>query len=131
MVLRVLDNRGFAALVGVLIFGGFAVTITSALVFSGTRSMQSSLVLRQSYETKAIARACADTALRAIHDNTSYTGSGSVTLGTGSCTYTVTSGGGAVRTVNVSATVGRITKALTIITDQVLPTIHVASWREV
>lgn len=131
MVLRASDNRGFAALIGVLIFGGFAITITSALVFSGMRSMQSSLVLRQSYEAKAIARACADTALRSIHDNTTYTGSGSVTLGTGSCTYSVVNSGGAVRTVSVSATVGRITKALTIVTSQVLPTIQISSWREV
>ncbi len=131
MVLRASDNRGFAALVGVLIFGGFAIAITSAMVYSGMRSKQSSLVLRQSYEAKAIGRACADTALRSIHDNTSYTGSGSVTLGTGSCTYTVTNGGGAVRTVSVTSTVGRITKAFTIVTSQVSPTIVVSSWREV
>lgn len=131
MALRASDNRGFAALVGVLIFGGFAIAITSAMMYSGMRSKQSSLVLRQSYEAKAIGRACADTALQSINDNTSYTGSGSVTLGTGSCTYTVTSGGGAVRTISVTATVGRITKAFTIVTSQVSPTIVVSSWREV
>ena len=131
MVLRASDNRGFAALVGVLIFGGFAIAITSAMMYSGMRSKQSSLVLRQSYEAKAIGRACADTALQSIHDNTSYTGSGSVTLGTGSCTYTVTSGGGAIRTISVTSTVGRITKTFTIVTSQVSPTIVVSSWREV
>ena len=127
---RVSDNRGFAALGGVLIFGGFAVVMTSAMVFSGMRSMQVSLILRQAYEARTIARACAETALRAIHDSTGYVGSGSVTLGTGTCTYTVASGGAAVRTLDISASVGRIVQSLTITTDQLSPIIHVSSWRE-
>lgn len=130
MALQASDNRGFAALVGVLMFGGFAITVVSAMVFSGMRSMQSSLAMRQSYEAKAVLHACAETALQSIHDNTGYTGSGSVTLGSGSCTYTVTSSGGSVRTVSVSATVGRIVKALTVTTDQLSPMLHISSWNE-
>ncbi len=108
MALQLSDNRGFAALIGVLIFGGFCVTIAASMVFSATRSMQTSLVLRQSYEAKAVAEACAEIALQAIHDNTGYTGTGGMSLGTGSCTYTVTDNGGEVRTVDVSSSVGRI-----------------------
>ncbi len=125
------DNQGFAALIGVLVFGVVAVTSASALVFASMRSTQASLATRQYYEAKAVASACAEVALRSLHDNTSYTGSGSITLGTGSCTYTVTSGGGANRTVSVAATVARITKNILIEIDQVSPTIHLSSWREV
>ncbi len=131
MVLLASDNRGFAALIGVLIFGGFCITIATSMVLSATRSMQTSLAMRQSYEAKAVAEACADIALQAIHDDTGYTGTGGTTLGMGTCTYTVTDNGGSTRTVDVSASVGRIVKTFVITTDQVSPTIHIASWSEI
>lgn len=128
---RVSNNRGFAALIGVLVLGAVSATVASALVFSSTRSLQASLALRQSYEAKGIARACADTALRQIHDNLAYTGSGSVTLGAGSCAYTVTNSGGSVRTIGVTATVSSVTKKLLISTSALSPRIVISSWREV
>jgi hypothetical protein len=130
MGLQVLDNRGFAALTGVLIFGGFCITIATSMVFSATRSMQSSLALRQSYEAKAIAEACAEVALQAVHDDTSYTGSGGISLGMGSCTYVVSDSGGDMRAVSVTATVDRVVRALTVETDQLSPAIQISSWSE-
>ena len=131
MALQVSDNRGFAALIGVLIFGVLAVTTASTLMFAGIQTAKSSLLLRQSYEAQGVADACAEVALRALHDNTSYTGSAMLTLGTGSCTYTVTNLGGVARAVDVTATVARITKTISIEIDQVSPVINISSWREV
>jgi len=125
------ENRGFAALIGVLVLGVVAATTSSALVFASTRSLQSSLALRQYYEAKGIARACADVALRQVHDNLAYTGSGSVTLGAGSCTYSVANSGGSVRTIIVTATVSNVTKKLLIATSALSPRIVISSWREV
>lgn len=124
-------QKGFAALIGVLVLGAVSATVASTLVFSSTRSLQASLALRQYYEAKGIARACADVALRQIHDNLAYTGSGSVTLGTGSCTYSVVNSGGSVRTISVTATVSNVTKRLLITTSALSPRIVVSSWREV
>ncbi len=125
------NNRGFAALIGVLVLGIVSATAASALVFSSTRSLEASLGLRQYYEAKGIARACADVALRQIHDNLAYTGSGSVTLGAGSCTYSVANSGGSVRTISVTATVANVTKKLLISTSSLSPKILISSWREV
>ena len=131
MVPQASNNRGFAALIGVLVLGVVSSTMATALVFSGTRSLQSSLALRQSYEAKAIARACADIALRQIHDSASWTGTGSLTLGSGSCSYAVASSGGSVRTVSVTATVSNVTRKLLISTSAIIPRILISSWREV
>ncbi|MEI6510804.1 MAG: hypothetical protein WCO25_02060 [Candidatus Uhrbacteria bacterium] len=125
------NDRGFAALIGVLVLGAVAATTASALVFASTNSLQASLGLRQYYEAKGIARACADVALRQIHDNVLYTGSGSVTLGAGSCTYGVANSGGSVRTISVTATVANVTKKLLISTSALSPKIVISSWREV
>jgi len=125
------ENRGFAALIGVLVLGAVAATAASTLVFASTRSLQASLALRQSYEAKGIARACAEVALRQIHDNVLYTGTGSVTLGAGSCEYAVANSGGGVRTIDVTATVSNVTKKLLISTSAVSPNVVTSSWREV
>lgn len=125
------NNRGFAALIGVLVLGSVAVATASALAFAGTRSLEASLALRQSYEAKGIARACAEVALRQIHDNVLYTGSGSVTLGAGSCDYAVANSGGSVRTISVTSTVANVTRRLLVSTSAVSPNVVVASWREV
>lgn len=125
------DKQGFAALIGVLVFGAAAIAFSSVLIFSSLRSAQASLAMRHYYEAKNIARACADTALRSIHDNVTYTGTGSVTLGTGSCTYTVANNGGSIRQIDVSATVSRVTKRLQIFTSALVPIITLTSWREV
>lgn len=131
MVPRVSNRNGFAALIGVLVLGVVSATAASALVFAGTRSLQASLALRQHYEAKGIARACADVALQRIRDDLAYAGSGSVTLGTGSCEYSVANFGGSVRTVRVTATVANVTKKLLISTGALNPKIVISSWREV
>ncbi len=131
LLLKEGGQGGFAALLGVLVLGAVAATMASALAFAGTRSLQASLALRQSYEAKGIARACADVALRQIHDNLAYAGSGGVTLGAGSCTYTVVNSGGSVRTISVTATVSNVTKKLLVATSALSPTIVISSWREV
>lgn len=131
MVQPASDNRGFAALVGVLLFGTVAVTIASALLLSGIRSARIVLAARQGYEAKALAQACADVALSTIHGDADFTGAGSLTLGNGSCTYTVNNTGGEARTVSVSSSVGNIMKSFDIRLDDVSPLINVVSWDEV
>lgn len=127
---RVLNNQGFAALIGVLVFGTIAVTIASSVVFTSIRSSRSFLALQQSYEAKAIARACADSALSALHEDTGYSGSGTLSLGAGSCEYVVTDTGASSRDILATATVDYVVKRLRVEIDQLSPNINVTSWRE-
>lgn len=127
---RLGNNQGFAALVGVLVFGAIAVSIASTLALSGVRAARSFLALRQGYEAKAAARTCAETALAALQQDTGYTGSGSITVGDASCTYVVTATGGSTRDVSATATVGTVVRSMRVTLDQVTPALHVSSWRD-
>jgi acyl-CoA synthetase (AMP-forming)/AMP-acid ligase II len=115
---------GYIALLAVLIIGAAAVAI------SLTDSQRAALIHQQSKQARAIAVGCAQEALQQIHDNNAFTGTNPVSLGQGSCTYTVTNTGGANRTILSTATVGSV-----VIKIQVYVTIgssiSITSWQEV
>lgn len=131
MARLVCDNRGFAALASVLAAGALAATTATLLLFFGSDFSRAVLSVQESYEAKALARACADTALLQVHNNVSYTGSGSLSLGQGSCTYLVTNTGPTSREVQATGTVGDVEKRMEIIISRLIPRITISSWQDV
>ena len=87
--------------------------------------------MEQSNQAKALANACAEEALQQIRDSTPFTGTGNLTLGQGSCNYTVTSGGGQNRTIASTGTVGSIVRKVKTTIDKINPGINITSWQEV
>ena len=124
-------EEGFATLVSVLLVGVIGLAISVSLLLLGLSSSRTSFAREQSYQAKALADACAEEALQQIHDSGPFTGSGTLTLGQGSCSYTVTSQGGANRTIIASGTVATMTRRVRIVINQINPTIGVTSWQEV
>ncbi|MBI2645178.1 hypothetical protein HYW94_03345 [Candidatus Uhrbacteria bacterium] len=124
-------HHGFIALISVLIIGVLGISIVTSLLLLGVGSSKTSLASEQSAQAKALANACAEEALQHIHDSTSYTGSDTLTLGQGTCAYTVTSQGGQNRTITSSGTVGTIIRKEKIIITGVNPAIQISSWQEV
>lgn len=123
--------KGFTTLVSVLLVGVLGLAISVSLLLLGLASSRTSFAQEQSYQAKALADACAEEALQQIHDSTPFTGSGSLTLGQGSCTYTVTSQGGSNRTITAVGTVSSMTRRVRVIIDSINPAINVTSWQEV
>lgn len=123
-------KHGFATLVSVLLVGVLGLAISVSLLLLGLSSSRTSFTQEQSYQTKALADACAEEALEQIRDSTPFTGSGTLTLGQGSCSYTVTSQGGANRTITSVGTVSSMTRRTRVILDQINPTINITSWQE-
>lgn len=130
MVLQHSDNRGVAALVSVLVFGGFAIAVTVGLVVATTRALHGAMVREQGYVARAAAIGCAEIALAQIQADTAYTGSGSATIGSATCTYSVTNGGGDVRTIDATGTFGRATAHVAGATDALSPQVTLGSWEE-
>lgn len=124
-------KNGFITLLSVLIIGALGTAITVSLLVFGIDSSKTSRALEQSYQSKALAYACSEEALQHIKDSTSFTGSGTLTLEQGTCTYTVTSQGGQNRTITASGTVGAVIQKTKIIIDRINPDIHIVSWQEV
>lgn len=132
MQLPVYDNyKGFIALTSILIVGAVGAAITVSLLLLGLGSSRTSFALEQSNQAKALADACAEEALQQIRDSTPFTGSGNLSLGQGTCAYTVINLGGHNRSITASGTVGTIVRKVKITIDKINPTINITYWQEV
>lgn len=125
------NNDGYITLISVLIVGAVGIAITTSLILLGLGSLRTSFAVEQSNQAKALANACAEEALQQIRDLTAFTGSDNLTLGQGTCVYTVTSEGEQNRTITASGAVGAIVRKVKIIINNINPAIQVVSWQEV
>ncbi len=124
-------QKGYIALVTVLVIGAVGVAVAVSVILFGLGSSRTSFAVEQSNQTKALANACAEEALQQIRDSTPFTGSGNLSLGQGTCIYTVTNNGGQNRTITASGVIGTITRKVKVIISNISPTIQVMSWQEV
>lgn len=124
-------QAGYITLISVLVVGAVGIAITLSLILLGLGSSRTSFAIEQSNQAKALANACAEDAMQQIYDATPFTGNGNLTLGQGTCEFSVTSQGGQNRTITASGTVGTIIRKVKIIIDKINPTIQVVSWQEV
>jgi len=131
MVRHRLGNSGFVTLISVLVVAAVGAVISIALLFLGLTASRLSFKTEQSQQTKALTNACAEEALQKIKSSPSFTGSGTIVLGQGTCGYLVTKLGGANRQITASGTVGAIIRKVKIIIDKINPKIHIVSWQEV
>ncbi len=124
-------SNGYIALMAVLIVGAASVAISLALLVAGADSQRSTLVTQQSTQARSLASACAEEALQQIHDNTAFTGTNNLTLGQGTCAYTVTNTGGNNRTIDTTGTVNIDIRKLKIYATIGVSSISITSWQEV
>jgi hypothetical protein len=124
-------QKGYVALVTVLVIGAVGVAVAVSVILIGLGSSRTSFSLEQSNQAKALANACSEEALQQIRDSTPFTGTGNLTLGQGSCSYTVTSGESQNRTITSTGTVGTIMRKVKITIDKITPNINITYWQEV
>lgn len=125
------NNEGYMLLLSVLILGAAALAAAVSILLLGLDSERTSFALEQSNQAKALVNACAEEALQQIRESVPFEGSGSLDLGQGGCTYTVTKLTGQNRAVIVSGTVGTIIRKVSIALDKITPSINITSWQEV
>jgi hypothetical protein len=124
-------SDGYIALLSVLIVGAAAMAIAVTLLVTGSDAQRTNLVIQQSIQARQLAHGCVDEALQKIHDASSYTGSGTVTMDTGSCSYTVTNTGGSSRTITTNSTIGNVVRKVTTYVTIGASSISITSWQEV
>ena len=126
------ENRdGYATLMSVLVVGAIGIAITTSLLLLGIGSLRTSFSEDQSGQARAFANACAEEGLRQIRHTAAFTGTGNLSLGQGTCSYTVTSQGGENRTVTASGLVGTVTRKVKAIINAINPSLQTVSWQEV
>lgn len=114
-------------LLAVLITGAVALAVATTLLTSGVTNSQIITAYNGGVIARGYARTCAEAAMYEIHENSLFTGSGT----DAGCTYTVTSQGVNSYRIDVTATSGEVTKAITIFATISGANMVVSSWREV
>ncbi|HEX6462009.1 MAG TPA: hypothetical protein VFZ58_01915 [Candidatus Saccharimonadales bacterium] len=125
------QEQGYIALLAVLIIGAAATAIALALLTTGIDSQRGGLVALQSKQARSLAVACTEEALQQIHDSASFTGTNPITLGMGSCSYTVTNTGASTRTITTTATVGSVVRKTQVYVTIGASSLSITSWQEV
>jgi hypothetical protein len=114
-----------------LIVGAVGVVIAVALLAAGITASKTSFVWEQSNQAKGLALACAEEAMQIIRDQSSFEGSNNLTLGKGSCSYTVVRPGGEIREVTATGAVGTIIRKIEINATRTGAQTFINSWQEV
>lgn len=124
-------SSGYIILYSVLILGSVAVaTVVSLSYFLITESRNTSLYT-QSLQARFLADSCAEIGLLTVRNNLNFSGSNTLVLAPGTCTYTVVNSGANLREVQATGTVGETVRKVKIIVSQINPQIQPASWQEV
>ena len=124
-------RNGFILLVTVLVLGAAGLAVAISLLFLGLGMSRSSSSLESAELAKSMANACAEEGLNNLQADIGYTGSGSVTIGANSCSFTVSNTGGTTRLVAASATVRTSTRKVNVSVSALSPKVTVSQWAEV
>lgn len=124
-------QRGYITLVSVLVLGAVGTAITVSLLLLGLGASRNSFAYQQLYQAQALASACAEEGLGQVWSANSFTGSGALILGPGTCSYAVTSQGGSNRTINASGIVGTVVRRVRVIFSIGGSLLLVSSWQDV
>ncbi|MBN2016050.1 hypothetical protein JW766_04425 [Candidatus Dojkabacteria bacterium] len=127
---KIKKNKGFIALISVLVVGIVGLVVSIALLLLGLGASRTSFALEQSLQSRALANTCAEEALERIRRLPTYTGSGNLTFDYGSCAYTITDLGGSNREIQATGTVDSIVRKVKVNINQVSP-VNVTSWQEI
>lgn len=133
MPAAVYDNNfqsGFILLYSVIILGAVALALVLVLTMTGIWSIRNSADDKNSAQARKAADSCVELALQNMHDNTGFTGSGNSSVNGAPCSYIVISGGGNLRIINATGTVGSLLRKVSVSTSGFSPSIQISSWQE-
>jgi type II secretory pathway pseudopilin PulG len=125
------NTKGYTTLLAVLVVAVVAGLISVSTMILGVDATRTALVYRESAQAEALMDACMEDALQEVRDSSSYVGSGGFSLGSGSCTHEVTSGGGDSRTIHAAGQVGNTIRRSTIEISGLSPLILVDAFDDV
>lgn len=125
-------NRGFIALISILITGTLLLAIAIGVSLRSIGQTQVSLGEQESHRALALANLCAETALMKLESVLDYPGNETIIIDGESCEIlTVAGGGNFNRTVKTQSTVAGYTRKITVEVPQISPDMQISSWKEV
>ena len=124
------SQKGYVVLMAVILITTISLLIAVSLLTFGSVSSKSSTTLEQSAQSRGLADACMETALRQLRVNFNFSGTGNLTLTSGTCQYNVIRQG-SNRIVQASGTVGTLTRKAVSNISRSGSRLVVNSWQEV
>ena len=122
------SRPGALLLMTVLVVGSVSLAVALSIALRGIGELQMGYSENQTLETLAIADGCAQEALIRISLDRTYSG-GTLSVGDGSCTFTVTSQG-TESTIAATATLDRWTRKFTVRTNRIKGHPSILNWEQ-
>lgn len=123
--------KGYMTLLSVLVVGAVGIATSISIIGLGLSFSQAVFTYQKLAESRTLVDACLEEGLEQIRESTTFTGGGTLSVGSKSCIYMVTDLGGENRRITSSATIGTMVRKGVVEITAIHPTIEVSSWREV
>lgn len=123
------NTRGYITLMGVILATVVGASLIISMLLISTSSTKTTIAHEDGVEARYLADACIEAGLEQLRVDTNFTGSGSLAIGTGSCSYGVTDSGG-VTFVQATGTVANAVHRTEVAIDDVIPYIVLDEWIE-
>ena len=123
-------RSGYIALLSVIALGTVGLAITLSLLMGGIIFSKSNFEVQQKIQSRMAATSCAEEAMQQILDSGVETGSGSLTIGSSTCSYTISSTSTNLLVQAVGTSTSIVTR-INVILASSTPRIKLSSWQEV
>lgn len=124
-------NKGYIALISVILISAIGVAIMLSVVSSGITAAKTDFSIQQGGSVRSIASSCAEEALQKIQETGTTSSNGTLVVASGTCTYLITSTNGQNITISATGLLGAITSKIKVIIATTSPVITLSSWEEV
>lgn len=131
LLLKTKQTRGYIALLSVIMIGAIGTAIMLSVMLLSVSTSKTDFAVQQSGSAKVLASSCGEEALQKLLETGTTSSSGGLSLGSGNCTYTITSQNGQNITINATGIVGTIVSKVKIVVSTTTPSILLSSWQEV
>ena len=124
-------RNGYITLLGLIVIGSAALGIVTSLLGFGLAATRTAVNAQESAQARFLADACIEEALEQVRTDTSFLGSGTLSAGGGTCTYTIAASGGREgRTITATGTRGTMVRRTRVIVTGINPRLVIGSWAE-
>lgn len=124
-------KKGYIALISVILIGTLGTAIMISVINSGISAGKTDFALQQSGGGRVLASSCAEEALQKILETGTTSSSGGLTIGSGTCTFLISSVNGQNITIDSTGFLGTLTSKIKVIIATTTPSIVLSSWQEV
>ena len=125
-------QKGYIALISVILMSALGLGIMLSVVATGVDASKTDFSLQQSGAARSSASSCAEEALQRIVETGTTSSNGNLTIGSGTCTYLISStSSGQIITINSTGVLGTVTSKIKVVLATTSPSVSLSSWEEV